>query len=73
MSNFYGAQLQDRLDHLNLTVYGASQIVGAEINDDTKTIHQRISRYLKCDPESFVKYTEIIEALGGRIEIIWKE
>lgn len=69
----YGAQLQQRLDYLNLTIYGAAQIIGAETDEPIKTIHQRITRYLEADPESLIKWSEVIEALGGEIEIKWKK
>jgi len=73
LSNTYSAQLQERLDHLNLTIYGASQIVGAETDEPIKTIHQRITRFLKADPESLSLYAEVVEALGGKLKIEWND
>lgn len=71
-TNHYSQQLQQRLDALNLTIYGASQIVGAETDEPIKTIHRRITRYLEADPETLVLFTEIIEALGGVVKIEWR-
>lgn len=69
----YNELIQQRLDDLNLTIYGASRMIGAETDtdEDLKTLEQRIRRYCKSDPESLTKWIEIIEALGGKVLIKW--
>jgi hypothetical protein len=73
LSNYYGAQLQERLDQLNLTIYGASQIVGAETDEPLLRVNERIRQYLKADPKTLRQFAEVIEALGGKLEINWKD
>jgi hypothetical protein len=71
LDRVYGAQLQERLNQQNLTIYGASQIVAAETDEVRETVEQRIRRYLKSDPDSLRLYAEIVEALGGKLKIEW--
>lgn len=72
-SNHYGDLLRDRLNYLSLTIYGASQIVGAETDEEIRTIHRRLTRHLKADPESIQRYANDIRALGGELVIVWKD
>ena len=72
-SSTYGDRIKERLDHLNLTIYGASQMLAAETDEPLKTVHERIRRYLKNDPESLTKWIEVVELLGGKVTIAWKD
>lgn len=62
-------RLQDILDAENLTIYGASQIVEAETAEPLKTIHQRLARYLKSPPGSYLAIEKTLAALGYEVRI----
>jgi len=62
-------RLQQILDDRNLTIYGASQIIGAETDEEIKTIHQRLTRYLRQPPESWSVIEMTLAALGYKITI----
>lgn len=72
-SETYAAQLQQRLNQLNLTVYGAAQIIAAkhDPNKPVKTVDQRIRMFLARDPKSIVQLAKIVEGLGGKLKIEW--
>jgi len=67
------AQLRASLDALNLTLYGASQIVGAETDEDLKTVHRRITAYTsETPPKSISQLEQTLDALGLQITITSK-
>ena len=68
MSNL-SDRLQQILNEQNLTIYGASMIVGAETDDEIKTIHKRLTQYLKRPPESWTVIEQTLNALGYKITI----
>lgn len=43
-------QLRAALAAQKLTIYGASQIVGAETDEDLRTVHRRITSYISDRP-----------------------
>lgn len=57
------------LDRENLTIYGASQIVGAETDEPLKTVHQRISRWIRENPRQWQELEIFLSTLGYTIEI----
>lgn len=61
--------LQKVLNDLNLTPYGASQVIGAKTDEPLTTIQMRWSRWLKRMPESIVALERDLNALGYTIEI----
>jgi len=61
--------LQSILDEQNLTIYGASQIIGAETDEPLKTIHERLSQWLKRPPKSWQSIEIVLNALGYKITI----
>lgn len=63
-------QFQQVLDRENLTIYGASQIVGAETDETLNAIHKKISRLLKTPPRQIKDIEAILAALGYRLEIV---
>lgn len=66
-------QIRDAIAALGLTLYGASQIVGAETDEALKTIHYRLTRYTsKNPPESIRQLETTLSALGYRIELVKK-
>lgn len=72
MTNF-SEQIRSRLNDRNLTVYGASHFLAAEADIDFKIANKRIERFLKRTPESVVQFQELVEALGGKVTIDWKD
>lgn len=72
MTNF-SQLISDRINHLGLKIYGASQLLAAEADIDTKTAHARITRFIDRTPESVVQFQELVEALGGKVTITWKD
>lgn len=66
-------KLPDRLrvilNDLNLTIYGAAQIIGSETDEPIKTIHCRLTRYLDRPPESWHLIERDLAALGYKITI----
>jgi hypothetical protein len=64
-------QLQAAITAQNLTLYGASQVVGADLVDlPLKTIHRRLS-VMTADPppQSIAQLEEVCSALGLTITI----
>ncbi|HEY9657615.1 MAG TPA: hypothetical protein V6C65_04060 [Allocoleopsis sp.] len=66
-------RLQQILDAEGLRPYGAAQIIGAETDEPIKTLHARISSYLKKEPETWVILREMLDALGYEVQIIKKQ
>jgi hypothetical protein len=64
--------LQSILDDQNLTIYGASQIIGAETDEPIKTIHRRLSEWLRKTPLSWSAIEVALNALGYEIVIVKK-
>lgn len=58
------------LDDRNLTLYGASQIIGAETDEELKTIFARLTRWGDRDPKWWTDLTATLGALGYRIQIV---
>jgi hypothetical protein len=65
--------VKEILDRENLTIYGASQIVGAETDEPLKTVHQRIRRWLQEQPRQWKELEIFLEAMGYTIEIRKKQ
>lgn len=65
--------ISDRIQSLGLKIYGASQLLAAEADIDPKTAHARITRFTQRTPESVVQFQELVEALGGKVTITWKD
>lgn len=64
------AQLRAALAAQNLTLYGASQIVGAKTDEDLKTIHRRLTAYTgENPPKSIAQLEQLCSALGLAITI----
>ena len=61
------------LDREGLTIYGASQIVGAETDEELKTVHQRISRWISKPPKQWLELFIFLEIMGYTLEIRKKE
>lgn len=62
-------QLRAALDAQNLTLYGASLIIGAETDEAIKTIHRRLSSYIDGPPQSIAQLEKALDALGLRLVI----
>lgn len=65
--------ISDRIAHLNLTIYGAAQLLAAETDEKVKTCHDRITGVINGRGISPDKLEEIIQALGGNLTVTWKE
>ncbi len=64
------AQLRAALAAQNLTIYGASQMVGAETDEALATVHRRITAYTSDNPPKTVAQLEqLCKALGLTITI----
>jgi hypothetical protein len=68
--DYFASILRQRLATKNLTVYQLALKISETTGIPVKTVHARISRYLRKDPTSLVLYSQIVEALGGKILII---
>lgn len=66
------AQIRDAIAARGLTLYGASQLIGAETDEDLKAIHKRLTKYTTIPPVSVRQLEETLDALGYRIEIVEK-
>jgi hypothetical protein len=63
-------QLRAALDAQNLTLYGASLIVGAETDEGIKTVHRRITSYTSDrPPKSIAQLEQTLDALGLQLTI----
>jgi hypothetical protein len=62
--------IQSILDRENLSIYGASQILAAETDENLKTIHRRISCWIKAEPRQWTDLEAFLNALGYQIEIL---
>ena len=65
-------QISEAIAARGLTLYGASQIIGAETDEPLKQVHYRLSRYTQNVPRSIRQLEEALEALGYRLEIVEK-
>ena len=66
-------QISNAIAARGLTLYGASQIIGAETDEALKTVHYRLTRYTSdTPPESIRQLEETLDALGYRLEIVGK-
>lgn len=72
MTNF-SQLISDRINHLNLTIYGAAQLLAAETEEEIKTCHDRISGLIKGRNIAPKKLEEIIQVLGGHLTVTWKD
>jgi hypothetical protein len=64
--------IQEVLDAENLTIYGASQILAAETDEELKTIHRRLICWIKAEPRQWTDLEEFLNAMGYQIEIFKK-
>ena len=66
-------QISEAIAARGLTLYGAAQIVGAETDEEIKTIHRRLTAYTSSKPPKAIwQMEEALNALGYRIEIVEK-
>jgi hypothetical protein len=56
----------------NLTIYGASQIVGAETDEKLTAIHMRLSRWIGGKPPNLTTAVRDLDALGFRVVLAAK-
>ena len=54
---------------VNLTPYGAACLVGAETDENLKTIQDRIYRYLNETPKTWRTIIWLLDALGYEVQI----
>jgi hypothetical protein len=67
------AQIRDAIAARGLSLYGASQIIGAETDEALPTIHRRLTVYTSENPPKAIwQLEEALDALGYRIEIVEK-
>lgn len=69
----FSDRLQQILNECNLTIYGASQIIGADTDEPLKTIHERLSKWLRKTPKTIADLEIALNALGYEIEIKRKQ
>jgi hypothetical protein len=64
------AQIRAALAAQNLTLYGASQIVGASTDEALATVHRRITAYTSDNPpQSIAQLEQLCKVLGLTITI----
>jgi len=65
-----GQQLKDAIELHGLTIYGASQLVGAETGEAVTTVHRRISGYIaQQPPQTLWQLVQVCKALGYELNI----
>jgi hypothetical protein len=64
--------IQQILNAENLTIYGASQLIAAETDEELKTIHRRITCWAKNEPRQFKDLEILLDVLGYQIKIFKK-
>jgi hypothetical protein len=64
--------IQEILNAENLTIYGASQIIAAETDEELKTIHRRLTCWIKGEPRQWKDLETFLDAMGYQIEIFKK-
>lgn len=69
MSSVLPGKLQEVLDNTKLTVYGVSQIIGAETDEPLNTIQDRWRRWLKTPPKTWAAIEQDLTYLGYEIKI----
>jgi hypothetical protein len=52
-----------------LTIYGISQIVGAETDEPLKTIHKRWTQWVNDEPKTLALIKQDLAALGYEIKV----
>ena len=63
-------QISNAIAARGLTLYGASQIVGAETDEDLRTVHRRLTAYTTKPPKAIWQLEEALKALGYQIQIV---
>jgi hypothetical protein len=64
--------IKEILDNEHLTIYGASQIIAAETDEPLKTIHRRLTCWVKANPRQWTDLEAFLDAMGYQIEIFKK-
>jgi hypothetical protein len=64
--------IQQILDAKNLTIYGASQLIAAETDEELKTIHRRITCWIRKEPRQLTDLKTFLDVMGYQIEIFKK-
>lgn len=62
-------KLRQIFDCEGLTIYGASQLIGADTDEPIKVIHQRLSRWFSDEPSTLKHLEATVKALGYTIKI----
>jgi hypothetical protein len=64
--------IQEILNAENLTIYGASQIIAAETDEPLKTIHRRLTCWIKANPRQWRDLEMFLNTMGYQIKIFKK-
>lgn len=65
-------RLQEILDELNLTPFGAAHLIGAETDESIKAINTRLRQCLAREPKAWQEVDSMLKALGYEIRIVKK-
>lgn len=65
----FSDRLQQILDAERMTIYKASEVVKATTGEALKTIHRRISRWIKDTPQTWKEIEKTLDGLGYEIVI----
>jgi hypothetical protein len=60
------------LDNESLTIYGASHLIAAETDEPLKTIHRRLSCWIKSPPRQWTDLEIFLDTLGYSVTITKK-
>lgn len=61
-------KLKTILSSYNST-YDAAQKISLQTKESLDTVHHRLSKWLKKDPETWVKISQTLNCLGYKVEI----
>jgi hypothetical protein len=64
--------IQTILNNENLTIYGASQLIAAETDEGLKTIHRRLTCWIRAEPRQWTDLDTFLDIMGYQIEITKK-
>jgi hypothetical protein len=64
--------IQTILDNENLTIYAASKTLAAETDEELKTIHRRLTCWIRAEPRQWTDLEAFLNAMGYQIEIFKK-
>jgi hypothetical protein len=64
--------IKEILNNEHLTIYGASQIIAAETDEELKTVHRRLTCWVAREPRQWRDLETFLDVMGYQVEIFKK-